>query len=238
MLAICEGTSTDKGKKMTDHTADKLETTSVEYCHDDVITWKHFPRYWPFVGGINRSPVDPLHKGQWRGALMFSLICAWINGWANNGDAGDLRRDRAHYDVTVTYKVEVIYLVNMRLLERGKHRHKKLSVVTLIVPILTSLEPLHVVVMTTGGAGSDDVNGIMTARGFKYCASALRGCHLVSEQHWNKMSSFWRNFHHWLHWKLSLWQLPVQPMMNISSKWRLFCFSETAKLIQKSEYLW
>ena len=40
-----------------------------------------------------------------------------------------------------------------------------------------------------------------------------------------KMSSFWRNFHHWLHWKLSFWQLPVQPVMNISSKWRLFRFS-------------
>ena len=35
------------------------------------------------------------------GALMFSLICVWINGWVNNHDAGDLRRYRAHYDVTV-----------------------------------------------------------------------------------------------------------------------------------------
>ena len=34
--------------------------------HDDVITWKHFPRYWPFVRGIHRSPVDSPHKGQWR----------------------------------------------------------------------------------------------------------------------------------------------------------------------------
>ena len=41
------------------------------------------------------------HKGQWRGALMFSLISAWINRWVNNGDAVDLRRYRAHYDVTV-----------------------------------------------------------------------------------------------------------------------------------------
>ena len=32
---------------------------------------------------------------------MFSLICAWINGWVNNGEAGDLRRQRAHYDITV-----------------------------------------------------------------------------------------------------------------------------------------
>ena len=52
-------------------------------------------------GWIHRSPVNSPHKGQWRWALMFSLIYAWINGWENNGDAGDLRRHRAHYDVTV-----------------------------------------------------------------------------------------------------------------------------------------
>ena len=40
-----------------------------------------------------------------------------------------------------------------------------------------------------------------------------------------EMSSFWWNFHHWLHWKLSKWQLPVQPVMKISSKWRHFRFS-------------
>ena len=65
--------------------------------HDDVIKWKHFLWYWPFVQGIHRSP----HKVQWRAALMFSLICAWINGWVNNHEAGDLRHHRAHYDVTV-----------------------------------------------------------------------------------------------------------------------------------------
>ena len=50
---------------------------------------------------IHRSPVNSPHKDQWRGALMFSLICVWINGWVNNREAGDLRRYRAHYDVTV-----------------------------------------------------------------------------------------------------------------------------------------
>ena len=69
--------------------------------HDDVIKWRHFPRYWPFVRGIHRSPVNSPHKGQWRGALMLSFIWAWINGWVNNREAGDLRRHRAHYDVTV-----------------------------------------------------------------------------------------------------------------------------------------
>ena len=39
------------------------------------------------------------------------------------------------------------------------------------------------------------------------------------------MLSFWWNFNHWLHRKLSFWQLSVQPVMKISSKWRHFCFS-------------
>ena len=57
------------------------------------------------------------HKGQWRGALMFSLICVWINGWVNNGEAGDLRRYRAHYGVTVmlsTVLSNIIFAHKMR----------------------------------------------------------------------------------------------------------------------------
>ena len=67
--------------------------------------WRHqmetFPRYWPFGRGIRRSPVNSPHKGQWRRAVMFSLICAWINGWANSAEVGNLRHHRSHYDVTV-----------------------------------------------------------------------------------------------------------------------------------------
>ena len=44
--------------------------------HDNVIKWKHFPHYWPFVRGIHHSPANSSHKGQWCGALMFPLICA------------------------------------------------------------------------------------------------------------------------------------------------------------------
>ena len=69
------------------------------------IWWRHqmetFSALLAILRGIHRSPVNSLHKGQWRGALMFSLICVWINGWSNNREAGDLRRYRAHYDVTV-----------------------------------------------------------------------------------------------------------------------------------------
>ena len=74
------------------------------WIHDDVIKWKYFPRYWPFVRGIHRSPVNSPHKGQWRGTLVFPLICAWINDWVNNREAGDLRRYRAHYNVTAMFK--------------------------------------------------------------------------------------------------------------------------------------
>ena len=74
-------------------------------CHDDVIKWKHFPSYWPFVREIHRSPVNSPYKGQWRGALLFSLICAPTNSWPNNGDAGDLRRHRTHYYVIVMWRL-------------------------------------------------------------------------------------------------------------------------------------
>ena len=59
--------------------------------HDGVIKWKHFPRYWPFVRGIHRSPVSSPHKGQWRGAFMFSLkewlskqSWGWCSLWRHN----------------------------------------------------------------------------------------------------------------------------------------------------------
>ena len=75
--------------------------------HDDVIKSKHFLRYWSFVRGIHRSPLNSPRKGQWRGALMFSLIGSWINDWVNNREAGDLRRHRVHYDFTVMLRIYV-----------------------------------------------------------------------------------------------------------------------------------
>ena len=78
--------------------------------------WKHFPRYWPIVRGIHRSPLNSPHKGQWRGDLMFTLICARINGCVNNREAGDLRRHRAHYDVIVMacgYSVSIFQTIHI-----------------------------------------------------------------------------------------------------------------------------
>ena len=59
------------------------------------------------------------HRGKWRGALMFSLVCAWINGWENNPEAGDLRRHRAHYGITV-----MIPIRNGRQIEHQKIAHQ------------------------------------------------------------------------------------------------------------------
>ena len=88
-----------------------------KYNHDDVIKWKHFPRYWSFVRGIHRSPVNSPHKGQWRGALMFSLICAWINRWVNNRETGDLRRHHVHYDVIIMAQCQpCVYLLGCSII--------------------------------------------------------------------------------------------------------------------------
>ena len=69
--------------------------------------WRHqmetFSALLAFCAG--NSPVTLVnspHKGQWREALIFSLICVWNNSWVNNGDAGDLRHNRVHFDVIVT----------------------------------------------------------------------------------------------------------------------------------------
>ena len=67
------------------------------------------------VWGIHQSPVNTPHKGQWRGALVFSLICAWINRWVDHREAGDLRRHGAHYDVIVmTPKLPIITPITNR----------------------------------------------------------------------------------------------------------------------------
>ena len=82
--------------------------------HDDVIEWKHFPRYWPFVRGIHRSPVNspvpvkfPTQRPVTRSfGVFFDLPLN--NGWVNNREAGDLRRYGAHYDVSVMFEYGMV----------------------------------------------------------------------------------------------------------------------------------
>ena len=91
--------------------------TRVTLNHDDIIKWKHFPCYWHFVQGINWWPVNSLHKGQWRGVLKFSLICAWVN----NREADDFRCHRTHHDVTVMWWGKIA----LRNLTTTKHKKVK-----------------------------------------------------------------------------------------------------------------
>ena len=88
----------------------KFELTTVEGRNSELtlrvsIWWRHqmetFSALLAFCAGNSPVPGEFPHKGQRRGALMFSLICVWINGWVNNRKAGDLRRYRIHYDVIV-----------------------------------------------------------------------------------------------------------------------------------------
>ena len=67
--------------------------------------WRHqmetFSALLAICAGRSPVPGEFSAKGQWRGALMFSLICVWINGWVNNREVGNLRQYHAQYDVTV-----------------------------------------------------------------------------------------------------------------------------------------
>ena len=93
---------------------------------------------------IRQSPVDSPHKGQWCGALMFSSICDWTNGWVNNRDTSDLKRHRAHYDVTVMgiwntlnkiYRTYSLYSLCRR--KRSRQCHDQLIRMKLSVALLT-----------------------------------------------------------------------------------------------------
>ena len=70
--------------------------------------------------GNSPVPVKSPHKGQWRRALIFSLICAWINDWVNNHEAGDSRRHHGHHDVNVMSKGKITAPVTHRVMVSGK----------------------------------------------------------------------------------------------------------------------
>ena len=97
---------------------DSARSSCSAECYPVIVYTDVYPRHKPWwrhrmetfstllalcVRGIHRPPMNSPHKGQWCGALMFPLICVWINGWVNNHEAGDLRRHRAHYDVNVMF---------------------------------------------------------------------------------------------------------------------------------------
>ena len=93
--AFVKGTTCDWVAVLPDHHSCILHNT----------WWRHqmetFSALLALCAGNSPVPVNSPHKGQWRGALMFSLIWARINDWVNNRKAGDLRRHRGHCDVNV-----------------------------------------------------------------------------------------------------------------------------------------
>ena len=82
-----------------------FRTKTLQVRRDSSTWWRHqmetFSALLALCAGNSPVPVNSPHKGQWRGALMFSFIYAWINDWVNNREAGDLRRQDGHYDAIV-----------------------------------------------------------------------------------------------------------------------------------------
>ena len=92
--------------------------------------WRHQMRPYSALlaicAGNSPVPVNSPHNGQWRRALIFSLICVWINDWVNNREAGDLRRHRGHYDVNVMCRWFIVYKLYMSpwfLLYKNRQTH-------------------------------------------------------------------------------------------------------------------
>ena len=95
-----------------------------QWDHDDVIKWKHFRVTGHLCGEFTGPRWIPHTKTSDAGALMFILICARINGWVNNREAGDLRRHRAHYDVIVMWwnsghHVRLLHYFSIQLQDYG-----------------------------------------------------------------------------------------------------------------------
>ena len=89
--------------------------------------WRHQMETFSALLAICAVPGESPHKGQWRRALMFSLICIWINSWVNNREAGDLRCYRAHYDVTVTADTTVLIDIGIDKWHSGLTHYASLS---------------------------------------------------------------------------------------------------------------
>ena len=84
-----------------EHTVNQESKSHLFYFHDDVIKWKRFPRYWPFVREFIGNRWILLTKASDAELWCFLWTAPWTNRWENNREASDLRRHRAHYDAIV-----------------------------------------------------------------------------------------------------------------------------------------
>ena len=92
--------------------------------------WRHqmetFSALLAICAGNSPVPVNSPHKDQRRRALMFTLICARINGWVNNREAGDFRCHSTHSDVTVMYSRVDHGLIVQQTALRDNEKHFRL----------------------------------------------------------------------------------------------------------------
>ena len=89
--------------------------------HDDVIRWKHFPRYWPFVRWIHRSLEFPAQRPVMRSFYVFFDLCPnkqlstrWWGWWCETPPSPLLR----HCNGSTTWDRAYIYM-KMSLLQHG-----------------------------------------------------------------------------------------------------------------------
>ena len=107
--------------------------------------WRHqmetFSALLDLCAGNSPVTVNSPHKGQWRGALMFSLI--WMNGWVNNREAGDLRCHRVHYDIIVMKEGFIIMISDtfLSITQYVSRRRQRSHEISLVFEVFYSLWP-------------------------------------------------------------------------------------------------
>ena len=79
----------------------------------------NFFRVTGHFAGNSPVPVNSPHKGQWRGALVFSLICVWIYGSVNNREAGDCPACRTTLIATRFWVVMICPIIKCLTVLRG-----------------------------------------------------------------------------------------------------------------------
>ena len=95
-----------------------LHSVDSHHCHYDVIKWKHFPHYWPFVRGIHQSLVDSSsQRPVTRSFDVFFDLC--LNKWLGNRKQSRSRwfetpsqslRCHCNVQTVVTYCISCFYL--------------------------------------------------------------------------------------------------------------------------------
>ena len=142
------------------------------------------------------------HKGQWRGALMFSVISASINGWANNREAVDLRRHCAHYDVTMLEDLAV--------------KSTGLRIVLILYIIVTTKQDTKLNAHTCndlGGQWNSSMSRILEQYGQRASETQVWCSIIMTHEHkLIKITRLWMIFG-WSHVSTRIWRLSLVSLL-------------------------